>query len=243
MTSNRRKLGTALALPLTLALGAGVASAQSPGSEVDTPDSFDVEWRVEATPDQVAIEDGERGNPDASAVYDLRINVAEEIICFDVTAQGISGDWESPAPTANHIHRGTVGTVGPPVVILPDLEPGPGGDLTTSGCLQEPFAPDADISSLQEIVDNPAQHYLDVHTAEFPRGDVRGNLQQRTAIGDTDEPAAAMPAPGAGPDAGFGGAAVEDRTVALTAAVAMLALAGAATATSLAGRRRATEPA
>lgn len=69
------------------------------------------------------------------------------------------------AATAAHIHAGAAGAAGAPVVNLQ-----PPADGTGSGC-QEVTAEVA-----QAIVDNPAGYYVNVHTAEFPQGALRGQL-------------------------------------------------------------------
>ncbi|MTV26591.1 CHRD domain-containing protein [Nitriliruptoraceae bacterium ZYF776] len=219
--------------------------AQTPGTEVDEPSSFTSQWRVSATPDQVTEEDGERGNPDASGTYDLRFDSTQEIVCFDITVSGVNPPFESPAATANHIHQGFAGMVGDPVVLFPNPEAGSDGQLVTSGCLQEPFNDDAPIS-LADIESSPAGFYVDLHTEDFPRGDVRGQLTMARideggadggAAGADPDREAAMPAEGQGVAAGFGGAAGTDRNLPIVVAVLALALAGAATATALTGRR------
>jgi hypothetical protein len=68
-------------------------------------------------------------------------------------------------PTAAHIHAGAAGAAGGPVVTL---QPPVGG--TSSGC-QEVTAELA-----QAIVDNPAGYYVNVHSAQFPAGAIRGQL-------------------------------------------------------------------
>lgn len=252
--TTRRTLGTVLALPLTLALGAGVALAQASGTSVDRPGGDpDGSFSISATAGAVPQEDGERGNDDASGSFDIDLYTGDEVVCYDISVTGVSGDWESPAPTANHIHAGNVGLVGPAIVAFPNPEMGSGGDFTTSGCLEDALinSDDSGVTSLSAINDNPAGYYVDIHTSEFPRGDVRGNLQgTRVAAGGTGGGDAtggdqgdtatddAMPQAGQGPEAGFGGAASDqNRTAALTGAALLLALAGAATASQAAGRR------
>ena len=244
--TTRRTLGTVLALPLTLALGAGVAFAQASGTDVDRPSgSPDAVATIAADGDTVPSEDGERGNPDASGDYNLEFFLDDDVICFDISVSGVSGDWESPAPTANHIHEGNIALVGPPVLAFPDPDSGSGGDFSTSGCLEDPMLDDTDVT-LADIVAAPANFYVDIHTSEFPRGDIRGGFQGNVALDDgsdddtdTATDTTAMPAEGTGPDAGFGGLAAgdESRTTALTGAALLLALAGAATASQFASRR------
>jgi hypothetical protein len=65
------------------------------------------------------------------------------------------------APTAAHIHRGAAGTNGDPVVTLSPVAFGSVG---------------VDASLLTEILANPSNFYVNVHTAEFPNGAVRGQL-------------------------------------------------------------------
>jgi hypothetical protein len=68
-------------------------------------------------------------------------------------------------PTAAHVHAGVAGKAGDAVVML---QPPVGG--SSSGCQQI----SADLA--QAIVSNPAGYYVNVHTAEFPSGALRGQL-------------------------------------------------------------------
>ena len=69
------------------------------------------------------------------------------------------------APTAAHIHTGAAGAAGGPVVTLQAPADGSG-----SGC--QDIA--ADLA--QALVSNPAGYYVNVHTAQFPQGAIRGQL-------------------------------------------------------------------
>ena len=77
---------------------------------------------------------------------------------YTVFHQGIG------APTLAHIHRGAAGVVGPPVV---DFNVNTLVNGTVSGVSQ---------TLINEILANPAGFYVNVHTAEFPNGAIRGQL-------------------------------------------------------------------
>ncbi len=79
-------------------------------------------------------------------------------INYTVFHQGIG------TPTLAHIHRGAAGIVGPPVV---DFNVNTFVNGTVSGVSQ---------TLINEILANPAGFYVNVHTAEFPNGAIRGQL-------------------------------------------------------------------
>ena len=67
--------------------------------------------------------------------------------------------------TAAHIHRGSSQAIGAPLVML---------DLPDGDWLDDCVA--AERGLLDEIRDNPAGFHVNVHTAEFPDGAVRGQI-------------------------------------------------------------------
>jgi hypothetical protein len=85
------------------------------------------------------------------------------VVCWTITVTGIT----LPASAA-HIHDGDLGVAGPVFVTLsaPDAE----GEA--SGCT---FVERADIL---EIIRNPDEYYVNVHTSDFPAGAVRGQLSK-----------------------------------------------------------------
>lgn len=99
------------------------------------------------------------GDPDGSGTAEVTIVDAIDNVCYEINVAGIS-----PA-TAAHIHRGAQGVAGPPVVTLEAPTDG-----ETQGCTQAPEA------VADEIEANPAGFYVNVHTADFPNGAVRGQL-------------------------------------------------------------------
>lgn len=80
-------------------------------TEVSEPDSFTSAYTVMATPDAVINNDGDvtPGEPGSMGQFDFRINSDLNIICYDITLTGVTGEYESPAKTATHIHEAAEG--------------------------------------------------------------------------------------------------------------------------------------
>ncbi|MCJ1706925.1 CHRD domain-containing protein [Microbacterium sp. VKM Ac-2923] len=195
------------ARPLTIGALAGVAllTVGLPAhadTEVAEPSEFTSAFTVMATPDQVINNDGVAtpGQSGATGTFTFRINSDQEIICYDIRLEGVTGDYQSPAKTATHIHQAAAGQPGPPRIAFPNPAPVGDGPRTSSGCLQGPFttgvvANGSDTGtgfSLKQIEANPAGFTGDSHTVDFAAGVVRGQL---TSI------------PVGGVDTGAGGAA------------------------------------
>lgn len=195
------------ALAITAAAAAVVLVAPAAHAEttVDEPSTFTSAFTVMATPDQVVNTDGVAtpGEPGATGSFTFRINSDLEIICYDITLTGVTGDYQSPAKTATHIHQANAGQSGPPRIAFPNPAPVGDGPRTSSGCLQGPFttgieangADTGDGFSLAQLEANPSGFSADSHTASFTAGVVRGQL---TAV------------PVGGVATGAGGAAATD---------------------------------
>jgi CHRD domain-containing protein len=105
--------------------------------------------------------DANIGDPDGSGTATLLIRGT--ILCSAILVTGID------IPTAAHIHEGAAGVNGPVVVTFTHPpETGDPGD--TSECVP------ADATVLNNISQNPAGFYVNVHTAAYPNGAVRGQL-------------------------------------------------------------------
>jgi len=99
------------------------------------------------------------GDPDGWGRAAIAINDASNMICIDLEVRSI-GDV-----TAAHIHRGAAGVAGPPVVNID-----PPDDVDSDDC-------DTVTDALvDEIRGNPGGFYVNVHTAEFPEGAIRGQV-------------------------------------------------------------------
>ncbi|MEO5986277.1 MAG: CHRD domain-containing protein [Candidatus Limnocylindria bacterium] len=121
------------------------------------------------------VAEGENpGNPDGSGSASIVVDPTAGTLCWELTVDGIGPVLQS------HIHVGAEGASGDVVVPL-DVD---GFDGTSEGCIE----PMEDAAVLQEIIDDPAGYYVNVHTEDFPAGAIRGQL----AAGD-DSPDTAMP--------------------------------------------------
>ncbi|MGH9844069.1 MAG: CHRD domain-containing protein, partial [Blastocatellia bacterium] len=80
-------------------------------------------------------------------------------VCYDITVKDIQ------TPTAAHIHAGAAGKAGGPKVTFKAA-----ADGAWKGCVN------ADKALIKDLMDNPANYYVNVHNAEFPNGAVRGQL-------------------------------------------------------------------
>ena len=100
------------------------------------------------------------GDPDALGFAKLRINPNAGQVCATIKVFNIS------TPTAAHIHQGTTGQAGPIVVMLPT----PDANGRASGCTS------VDSGLAQDIINNPTNYYVNVHTTDYPDGALRGQL-------------------------------------------------------------------
>ena len=106
-------------------------------------------------------EGAQPGDPDGSGSATITLDPAAGTACWNMSATGIGHVNQS------HIHVGAAGTSGDVSVPL-DVD---GFDATTEGCASGVAA-----NTLQGIIDNPAGYYVNLHTAEFPAGAIRGQL-------------------------------------------------------------------
>ena len=96
------------------------------------------------------------GDPEGSGTATVTVSVQKKQVCYNVQVSGI-GD-----PTAAHIHEGAAGSAGPPVVTF--------DPPTGQNCV------DVAANVAAKILAQPSQYYVNVHTAEYPGGAVRGQL-------------------------------------------------------------------
>jgi hypothetical protein len=98
------------------------------------------------------------GDPDGKGTADITLNDATNQVCWEFHYQNLG------KPTLAHIHAGAKGVSGPPAV---DFQYGKNGD---NGCVS------TDPTTLANIKNNPAGYYVNIHTDEYPKGAIRGQL-------------------------------------------------------------------
>jgi hypothetical protein len=99
------------------------------------------------------------GDSNGSGTVKLTLNPDKGEVCYELTVANIQ------EATAAHIHEGAAGKDGPVKVGLDAPKMG-----TAKGCKS------ADAALIQAIMQNPANYYVNVHTGDFPKGAVRGQL-------------------------------------------------------------------
>lgn len=109
------------------------------------------------------------GDPDGFGFARVTLDLTTFQLCYQLSAANVG------TPVAAHIHRGAAGTNGP--VVVPFEAPSTG---MSRGCVA--VTPNLAVA----IAADPAGYYVNVHTAEYPAGAVRGQLsyvgKQRPAL-------------------------------------------------------------
>ena len=113
---------------------------------------------------------GTDGDEDGTGSATIVIDPDAGTACWELSAESIEPVIQS------HIHVGAEGVSGDVVVPL-DVE---GFEGASEGC-----AEDQDTAALQAIVDDPAGYYVNLHTADFEAGAIRGQLAASSAPPDT----------------------------------------------------------
>ena len=108
------------------------------------------------------------GDPNANGTASIRTRGSE--VCYDLR-------WSGVDATASHIHKAAAGKAGPIVVNFFAQDTALAGDKK-SGCAK------ADSEVVAAINAKPANYYVNVHSAEFPKGEIRGHLAK---LGAGDE--------------------------------------------------------
>src|SRR5262245_14028752 len=100
------------------------------------------------------------GDPVATGNASVRLRSGQGQVCYQITAKNL------PTAAAAHLHSGAAGASGP--VVVPFATPDASG--ASSGCAS------ANRALVAKVLKTPASYYVNVHTAEFPAGAIRGQL-------------------------------------------------------------------
>jgi hypothetical protein len=101
------------------------------------------------------------GDPDGGGTVQVTLDPDKNEVCYDLTVTKIDD------ATAAHIHEGAMGKDGPVKV---GLDTPKGGAM--KGCKS------ADAAVVKDMLANPANYYVNVHSKDFPKGAVRGQLSK-----------------------------------------------------------------
>jgi hypothetical protein len=136
------------AVPILLAAAAAIAC--QPASAAIT--KFQVEMTGAA---EVPGPGADKGMGEASLSFDTD----KSQVCYMLHTMG------TDTPTMAHVHKGAAGVAGGVVVAL--TAP---ADGTAQGCAPVPA------EAMSDILAHPADYYVNVHSAAFPKGAMRGQL-------------------------------------------------------------------
>jgi hypothetical protein len=94
---------------------------------------------------------------------EVEINSDQNELCYEIAVQGVE------KVNAAHIHSGEEGEAGPVVIDLKYQ----GDDSGSNACLD-----DIEESELEDVSEEPANFYVNVHSERYPDGAVRGQLAE-----------------------------------------------------------------
>jgi hypothetical protein len=101
------------------------------------------------------------GDPKGSGTGVVTLKPDTGEVCYELSVANLQ------EATAAHLHKGEKGEEGPVAVPLDAPKTG-----AAKGCAK------ADIVVIDAIMEDPTAYYLNIHTAAFPMGAVRGQLSK-----------------------------------------------------------------
>jgi hypothetical protein len=105
--------------------------------------------------------EGDTCGGDGTGTAQVDINSDENQVCYEISLEGVQN------VTAAHIHSGDSEEAGPVLVNLEYDGDDQGSDKCVDGVSE---------SDLEDISENPANFYVNVHSEQYPDGAVRGQL-------------------------------------------------------------------
>jgi len=100
------------------------------------------------------------GDPAASGMAHVTVNPGQNQVCYELMVEKLA------QPTMAHIHKGGPNEAGPVALAL--SPPDPAGH--SKACVA------ADPALAKDLVQNPGDYYVNVHSAQFKAGAIRGQL-------------------------------------------------------------------
>jgi hypothetical protein len=122
------------------------------------------------------------------------LTIAGRRVCWELKIGGIG------TPVAAHVHRGRSGIAGPVVVPL-------GAKYARKGCTTTTLV------IANALLARPSVYYVNVHTAKYPAGAVRGQLKTARGGGQEDTPTSTVedsPTPTDTTGGSYGGSGSDD---------------------------------
>ena len=107
--------------------------------------------------------DGQRNAGDRDGKGAASLLITGNRVCYGIQVNGIG------RPIAAHVHRARAGANGP--IVVPLTAPRAGNNGFTAGCAN------ASSAVRNAIKGSPTGFYVNVHTAAFPSGALRGQLR------------------------------------------------------------------
>jgi hypothetical protein len=104
-------------------------------------------------------------DPDASGSAKVRLDRAKKKVCFTIRVSNVED------VQAAHIHKGGKSVANGPIVVIFLHQPAAGSRFT--GC-----ETDVARSVIRAILRHPRRYYVNVHSLDFPGGEVRGQLHK-----------------------------------------------------------------
>lgn len=100
------------------------------------------------------------GDPKASGMAHVTVDPGQSQVCYELTVKDLA------QPTMAHIHKGGANEAGPPAVALTP----PDANGQSKGCTN------VEAALAKDLVANPGGYYVNVHSATYKAGAIRGQL-------------------------------------------------------------------
>ena len=167
----KTKFVVAAGLGVAFAVGAAFGPIGTAGAgHTNVVVSADLDGRTEVATG--AADNRIVGDPNGTGeVYVFGVDGDATTLCYVLTVDGIE-----PAAAA-HIHKGAAGSNGPVVANLAAPADGDAADCLTQGEVGPGTTPKFPTGeTVQAILNNPGDYYVNVHNATYPGGALRGQL-------------------------------------------------------------------